>query len=77
MKMHGNPFSRHPKMQVSFRKRATNHRALLRCFRHSMHFRQRVDTGWQEFIGSLKLHVSFRKKVTNYRDVWQEMTYDL
>jgi len=62
------------KLQVSFRKRAINYRALLRewpdiCVSHL--YITNV-TGWRTSIGCLKLQVIFRQRATNHRALLRE-----
>jgi len=66
VKTHRRPI-RSLKLQVIFRKRATNHRALLR--------KHEPLTGWRRPIGSLKLQVSLRKRATHYRALLRKMTH--
>ena len=60
-------------LQVSFRKRATKYRALLRKITHT-NIRISCDD-MRRCTGSLKLQVSFRKRATKYRALLRKMTY--
>jgi len=61
------------KLQVSFRKRATNYRALLRDDLSRYGILWVIATLSREL--ELFLQVSFRKRATNYRALLREMTY--
>ena len=67
---------RYLKLQVIFRKRATNYRALLRKMIHEDNVVHNTcgTTGWPRYVGCLKLQVIFRKRATNYRALLQKMT---
>jgi len=55
------------KLQVTFRQRATNYRALLRKMTCE-------DKVWRRLVGCLKLQVIFRKRATNSRALLRKMT---
>ena len=68
------------KLQVSFRKRATNYRALLRkmtCKDKASYDSTPLCTpGWRRVIGCLMLRVIFCKRATDYRALLRKMTYE-
>jgi len=62
-------------LQVIFRKRATNSRALLYVWNMSVQH-MTCGTGWRRLIGCFKLQVIFRTRATNYRALLRKMTYE-
>ena len=66
------------KLQVIFRKRATNYRALLRQMTYedkaSYDSTPPCTTGWRRLIGSPKLQIIFHKRATKYRALLLKMT---
>jgi len=66
------------KLQVIFRKRATNYKVLLRTMIHEDNVVHNTcgTTGWRRPIGCLKLQVIFCKRATNYRALLRKMIYE-
>jgi len=66
------------KLQVFFRKTATNYWALLlkSIVLFLVLLWQTFSIGWRRLIGCLKLQVIFRTRATNYRAFLRKMTYE-